>query len=126
MILLNFSHQISSSQFDKIERLLSTNIDEVISISPQIDIKEHFMEQIHKMVDEVGFSLSDWQTKPILINPPSYNLVALVLIVILHGRMGYFPAIIRFQPVSDSTPIKYEVAEIINLQAVRDRVRLQR
>ncbi|MGH2522324.1 MAG: CRISPR-associated protein Csx15, partial [Anaerolineales bacterium] len=44
----------------------------------------------------------------------------------LHGRMGYFPPLIRLRPVQEALPPRYEVAEILNLQAVRDGARLKR
>ena len=78
------------------------------------------------LVDSIDFSVEDWQTKPILINPPSYNYAALTLLAELHGRMGYFPAILRIRPVAESVPPVFEVAEIINLQAVREQAREQR
>jgi hypothetical protein len=40
--------------------------------------------------------------------------------------MGYFPAHVRTRPVADALPPRYEVAEILNLQAVRDQARMQR
>jgi len=43
-----------------------------------------------------------------------------------HSRIGYFPAIVRLRPLADSLPPRFEVAEIINLQAVRDLARQQR
>jgi len=74
----------------------------------------------------VGLSPVEWQTLPFLINPPSLNVIAVTLIAELHGRMGHFPAIVRLRPVADSVPTRYEVAEVINLQAVRDTARSQR
>ena len=44
----------------------------------------------------------------------------------LHGRMGYYPPVVRLRPVPDSLPPRYEVAEILNLQAVRDDARRKR
>ena len=61
-----------------------------------------------------------------MINPPSYNFGAATLIAELHGRTGYFLPIIRIRPEPDSTPRRFEVAEIINLQAVRDEARESR
>ena len=43
-----------------------------------------------------------------------------------HSRIGYFPAIVRLRPLAGSLPPHFEVAEIINLQAVRDQARLRR
>jgi hypothetical protein len=49
-----------------------------------------------------------------------------VLIAELHGRMGYFPAIVRIRPISGSTPPQFELAEIINLHQIRSQARSQR
>jgi hypothetical protein len=40
--------------------------------------------------------------------------------------MGYFPTVIRMRPVAGSTPLRFEVAEIVNLQVVRDAARDRR
>jgi hypothetical protein len=61
-----------------------------------------------------------------LVNLPALAPAAAALLAELHGRMGYFPAIVRIRPVAGSTPPAYEVAEIINLQAVRDAARERR
>ena len=62
----------------------------------------------------------------LIVNLPSLNFIAGLLLAELHGRMGYFPPILRLRPVSDSLPPRYEVAEILNLQAVRDAARAAR
>jgi len=46
-----------------------------------------------------------------------------VVLAELHGRCGYFPSILRLKPVAGSTPPRFEVAETVNLQAVRDTSR---
>jgi hypothetical protein len=48
------------------------------------------------------------------------------LLAHLHGRMGYFPAIVRLRPIAGATPPRFEVAEIINLQDVREAARVKR
>ena len=58
--------------------------------------------------------------------PPALNFAAVTLIAHLHGRMGYFPPIVRTRPVPDALPPRFEVAEIINLQDVRQRARRKR
>jgi hypothetical protein len=40
-------------------------------------------------------------------------------------RCGYFPTHLRMRPVPGSTP-RYEPAEVLNLQAVRDEARKRR
>jgi len=78
------------------------------------------------MADRAGMAPAEWQTAPLLINPPALNSIAAALLAELHGRMGYFPPIVRLRPVAGSTPTRYEVAEVINLQEVRDQARRRR
>jgi hypothetical protein len=40
--------------------------------------------------------------------------------------MGYFPACLRMRPVKDALPPRFEVAEIMNLQTLRDEARKRR
>jgi hypothetical protein len=61
-----------------------------------------------------------------IINPPGYAPATAALLAELHGRSGYFPAILRLRPVVDTTPTVYEVAEIVNLQVVREQARTRR
>jgi len=44
----------------------------------------------------------------------------------LHGRMGYFPPLLRLKPVAGSVPPRFEVAEILDLQTARDEARRKR
>jgi hypothetical protein len=40
--------------------------------------------------------------------------------------MGYFPACLRLRPVAGARPPRYEVAELLDLQAMRDAARGKR
>jgi len=40
--------------------------------------------------------------------------------------MGYFPPVLRLRPVKDALPPRFEPAEILNLQALRDQARSRR
>ena len=126
MLLLNFSHPITPEQRAQIEALTGQSIAEVIAVPSQMDNARPFAEQIAEKVAALPLSGEDWQTKPILIVPPAYNFAAVPLIAYLHGLMGYFPPVVRLRPVPDAVPPRYEVAEIINLQAVREKARIQR
>jgi len=123
MKIINFSHPLTPEQESKIEALTNQSINEILTVSSQFSQQQPFPNQIRDLVDSIGLSPEQWQTLPILINPPSYNFAALTLLAELHGRMGYFPTIIRIRPVPESTPPRFEVAEIINLQNVRDNAR---
>ena len=101
-------------------------IVEVREHMAQFDHDRPFAAQVVELVDAVGLTPAQWQTEAILVNPPAFAPVAAVVIAELHGRMGYFPAIVRVRPVAGSVLQEYEVAEIINLQAVRDAARESR
>jgi hypothetical protein len=44
----------------------------------------------------------------------------------IHGRSGYFLPILNIRPIAGSTPTRYEVAEIVNLDAIRQEARTRR
>jgi hypothetical protein len=126
MILLNFTHPLTGEQVKEIEAITGQAVTEVRGEMPQFDHETPFAEQARALADRVGLSPEEWQTTPLLVVPPSLNFIAVVLLAELHGRMGYFPPVIRLRPVAESTPTRYEVAEVINLQQVRDDARTRR
>jgi len=120
MIILNFSHPLTQEHIGQIEALTGQGVEQVIEVKTQFDYKRPFAEQVAELVDSIGFIPQEWQTMPLIINPPSLNFIAITLLAELHGRMGYFPACIRLRPITGSTPPQFEVAEVINLQGVRE------
>jgi hypothetical protein len=64
-------------------------------------------------------------TKTLFVNKISATF-AVALLAELHGRCGYFPSCLRMRPVAGARPPRYEVAEVLNLQAVRDAARGRR
>ncbi len=126
MLILNFTHPLTPEQRAQIEALAHTSIEEVRTIPIQIDQSEPLEPQIISIVDAVGLSSEEWQTRPFLVNPPGYAPAAFLLLAELHGRIGHFPTLIRLRPLPGSTPTTYEVAELINLQAIREEARRRR
>ena len=125
MLILNFSHPLTNEQQAQIEALANTSIEEVRTIPVQIDQGEPLEPQITTIVDAVGLSSEEWQTRPLLINPPGYAPAAFVLLAELHGRVGHFPSLIRLRPKSGPVT-SYEVAELLNLQTIREAARKRR
>lgn len=121
MIIINFAHPLNSSQKQKIEKLAQESIEKVVDVPFQLDNNQPFIGQVWKKVTVL--SSMEWQTELILVNPPAYAPAGAILLAELHGRMGYFPTIIRLRPVPNSTPPSFEVAELVNLQAVREQAR---
>jgi hypothetical protein len=116
---------LTSEHQTQIEVLAGTSIDEVLALPVQIDQAEPLAPQISAIVDAVGLSSEEWQTRPLLINPPGYAPAAFVLLAELHGRIGHFPTLIRMRP-KDGPVTTFEVAELLNLQAVREVARERR
>ena len=123
MILLNFSHPLTDGQRAQIEVLTGQPIARIIESMPQFDDSQPLAEQVRALVDGIGLTSQAWQTGALLVNPPGLAPAALCLMAELHGRTGYFPATVRIRPVANVIPRQYEVTEILDLQAVRDRAR---
>jgi hypothetical protein len=126
MVVLNFAHPLTPEQIRQIEALTGQPVEQVIAIDAQVDLLQPLAPQVAAMVDRVGFSPEEWQTRPILVVLPSLSYSAGVLLAELHGRMGYFPPIVRMRQVQGVIPPRFEVAEIISLQDVRVAARARR
>ncbi|MHB8597024.1 MAG: CRISPR-associated protein Csx15 [Ktedonobacteraceae bacterium] len=125
MFILNFTHPLTTEQKTQIETLADTHIEEVRTIPVQINQAEPLVPQIVAIVDKVGLSSEEWQIQPLLINPPGFAPAAFVLLAELHGRIGHFPTLIRLRP-KEGPVTAYEVAELLNLQAIREQARYRR
>ncbi|HKI38727.1 MAG TPA: CRISPR-associated protein Csx15 [Gemmataceae bacterium] len=126
MLLLNFSHPLTPNQLASIQSLTGRAVERVVDVKTHFDQGSPFVEQAQGLVNSVEVSAAEWQTMPVLVNPPSLSVIACILLAELHGRMGYFPPVLRLRPVPGSMPTAFEVAEIVNLQAVRDAARALR
>ena len=63
------------------------------------------------------------QTKPILIFLPPSNFIAAAVLSSLHRLIGYFLSVLSISPEASSLPPVYHTAEVLNLQAIRDKAR---
>ena len=125
MLILNFTHPLTDEHKAQIEALAEMPVDEVRAIPVQIDQSKPLIPQVSAIVDAAQLSSQEWQTRALLINPPGYAPAAFVLLAELHGRIGHFPSLIRLRPKSGPVTT-YEVAELLNLQAVREASRTRR
>ena len=125
MLILNFTHPLTSDHLTQIEALADTSVENTYTIPVQINQNEPLETQIRALVDAVPLTSEEWQTHAILINPPGYAPAAFVLLAELHGRMGHFPTFIRLRPKAGPVT-SYEVAELLNLQTIRETARTHR
>ena len=126
MIILNFSHPLIDEQLAQLESLTGRTIEDVREEQAHFENDHDYGPQVTTLVDQCELSAREWQTESILVVPPALNAIAVLVIAELHGRMGYFPPCVRLRPVEGSLPIRYEVAEVLDLQTQRDEARQRR
>ncbi len=126
MILLNFAHPLTAAQVARIEALSGQNIDGINDVAVQFDEQQPFEPQLQRLFDAIPLPPEAWQSEPLLVLLPSLNFIAALLLAELHGRMGYFPTIVRLRPQEGTRPRRYEAAELLDLQSVREAARRRR
>lgn len=126
MLLINFSHPLTDAQRQAAEALTGGVIDRALNVRTQFDHAAAFAEQVAALVDGIGLTAQEWQSLPLLVIPPSLSTIACAVLAELHGRCGHFPPVLRLRPIANSMPPQFEVAEIVNLPAVRERAREKR
>ncbi len=125
MLVLNYAHPLSDEQLKQLETLLGSAPD-IRELPSQVDRSRPLADIARELADAAGLSPREWQTLPLILNPPGLASTALALIAELHGRCGGFLSILNIRPIADSTPTRYEIAELSNLQSIRDKARKQR
>lgn len=126
MILLNFSHPLTEDHVRAIAALAGTDVETVIYHPTHFDAEQPFAEQARAAVDACGLSSEEWQTEALLIAPPALNVIAVTMLAEIHGRTGYFPAVLRLRRKEGTGPTRFEVAEIIDLDRQRSAARERR
>jgi hypothetical protein len=126
MLVLNFSHPLTDTHLARVQELAGRSVDRVVAVPTQFDHARPFGEQIRELIASVPLTVEQWQTTPVLVNPPSLALITAALLAEIHGRTGFFPTVLRLRPVPGAVPPQFEVAELLNLQAIRDTARTQR
>ncbi|MEZ4618463.1 MAG: CRISPR-associated protein Csx15 [Caldilineaceae bacterium] len=126
MLILNFSHPHTPTQQEHITAATNQPNARILHIPNHFDDQRPFGPQLDALLAAVELTPAQWQGEPILVVLPSLNFIAALLLAELHGRMGYFPPVVRLRPVADQVPRQFEVAEILDLQRTRDRARQQR
>lgn len=122
-IVINFAHPLTPAQQARVSDLLQRPLKKIIGVPCQIDHQQPLTAQVVDLVDAVGFTPADWQQNLFLLNPPSLSAVAAAVLAEVHGRAGYFPSCLRLRPAEGGG---FEVAEILDLAAVRDTARRRR
>ena len=126
MKIINFSHPLSPEQLRQVEELAQQPLEDVLRVETHLDPRSPLVPQVRELLTKIPLSSTEWQTLPMVVNLPSLNVIAALLLAELSGRMGYLPAITRLRAVEGNPVQAFEVAEIINLQSIRDEARRRR
>jgi hypothetical protein len=123
VILVNFSHPFTGDQLRALEQAVGVPLGTVIERPAQFDPTRSFRAQGRALVDAVGLSSKQWQVSRLVVSLPGHQVIAAVVLAELHGRSGHFPAVVRQRRADTSPAAEFHVAEVIDLQAVRDAAR---
>lgn len=125
MVLINFSHPMTEEHLMSIHQLTGINSVRVINAKVQVNFDYSITTQMIDVLRSIDLTATEWQTLPILINPAGFSPAAQILLVLLHGLMGHFPAATLLRPIPGTTPTQFEVYDILNLQDLRNKARAE-
>ena len=124
MILINFGAPFKTLQLSQARAFLHEPITRVIDLSFNVDIDQEVLLQFKKTMGRLKLSNADLRDEPVVVNLPQQNYLSVMVLAELHARMGYFPRIIRARMKASGILPFYEVAEVIDLQAIEDQLTL--
>jgi hypothetical protein len=125
VLLLNYAHPLTDDQRARLAELLGA-APEVRDIASQVDRALPLAQAAAALADAAGLAPEAWQTTELALNPPALAPVAMALLAELHGRCGYFVPVLNIRPVAGALPPRYELAEVVALQGLRDAARARR
>lgn len=125
MIILNFSHDIHPAEYPRIAAALGVQSEalEVRRVPTQLQEDQPFEDQVERLLAGLGWSPEQWETTAFAVALPGFSPITAVLLPMLHALSGHFPLILRFRQTGSSADRRFELAEVIDLQAVRNRAR---
>src|SRR5579862_5395895 len=89
VVLINFAHPLTPEQLTGIEALAGQAVERVIEMATQFDPARPYAEQTRSLMESAGLTAREWQSLPLLVNLPSFNVIAALLLAEIHGRCGY-------------------------------------
>lgn len=120
-IIINFSgHPLTDLQREQLER--EVYIEELIEFPVHFDAYQDMEAQVMKVLEEVGLAVEEWSERNIYLILSGIAPGGAALLAAIHGLRGAFPKVVWVYQESRD-PAQYEVAQIINLQALRDNAR---
>lgn len=125
-LVVNFYHLLKPDQIKDMQRMQQWPSIEVIDARlGTVPEKKNFTRYLLNHIESIDLTAEEWQTACLAVIPAGYAPAWSIILAELHGRLGYFPDIVRFRP-SESGPENYEVAEIVALREIRNKARGKR
>lgn len=119
-IIINMSgHPLTDVQQKQIQR--ETYIEELIELPVHFNLLP-VRPQVESIVDTVGLTLDEWQTKSVILALPGLAPGSAALLAYVHGLRGSFPKVLWLHPHPQDKS-RYDAGEVIDLQALRDTAR---
>jgi transposase len=126
VLVVNFAHPLTEAQRGQIAALIGRPVERVLDVPAHCDPAVPLAGQVRALIERANLAPGEWQTAALVVNLPSLGVIAAAVLAELHGRTGHFPAVLRLRPAAGTVPTAYEVAEVVDLQALRDAARVRR
>jgi hypothetical protein len=125
-LVLNFSsHPLLPGRQQAIQARLGWPAVEVIEAGlDNIGEGKAFVAELLRYVENIPLTPEEWQSQPLVVVAAGYAPAWAVILAELHGRLGYFPDMVRLRPAKAEE--KFELAEIISLRDIRNQARSRR
>ena len=82
---------------------------------------QNFVSAAVRYLDRIDLLPAEWQIYPLVVVPAGYSVLWSAFLAELHGRLGYFPDLVRLRPAPAVMDAKYEGAGIERLRDVRNQ-----
>jgi hypothetical protein len=118
VIVINLSgRSLTSRQREQLGR--EVYIEELIELPVHFDAYRDLAPQVEKIIDDTGLAPEEWSNRNIYLVLPGIAPGAAAFLAAVHGLRGGFPKVVWiYQSPDDHT--QYQVAQVVDLQALRD------
>ncbi len=121
VIVINLSgHPLTEEQQSQLSNM-GYYIEELIEMPAHFGERE-VAPQVDTLLDQIGLTVEEWQSKRIVLLPSGLSAPSISLIARIHGLRGNFPDIIWVQR-STVHAGTFVIGEYIELQTIRDQAR---
>ena len=118
MIVLSFSQRLNATQFSQIEAIYGGSVTVQISFPVRFMEGNQYHEQIRAFQERLKLSPEEVQTEKFVVNLPSQNIDAVLVMLALKDLLGYFPPVIRIRPAQFTVPLRNDVVEVIDPESI--------